>query len=197
MRATTALIAILVSAPALADDSSPIPWSRARLLSWSDFTGPVPADADARRVAATTASISWSFKYEVVRSDDRCTFTITEISSVAEFIPDSSWVRPTHMTPVVLEHEHGHFDIAHYYSQEFIAATRDLVGFRGECRGRSNRQATANAEDAIRGRLGAVYDDVWSRYRAHQEAYDEETRHGSAEPAQDRWTADIAALLAE
>jgi len=195
MRPLFILLALITAAAAGADDTAVIEWSPQRPLTWSDFLDSVPRTADEIRVAATTASISWSYKYSVAHSSARCTFTITEIGSVAGFHPGSSWVRAEHRNPGVLAHEQGHFDIAQIYREKFIAATRELIGFSDECLGRNKRTAAEDSERRIAEIVGSVYEEIWNQYRSHQEQYDADTVHGSDTAAQARWTEDIHALL--
>jgi hypothetical protein len=196
MRSLLLVLALYVcDSRALADDASPIPWSQARLLTWADFVSPVPGDIDAERVAATTAAISWSYKYTVEMTSTTCRYTITEIRSTAYFLPDESWVRPGHRNPEVLQHEQGHFDIAQIHSERFEAQTRDLLDLSGDCQGRNKRAAARFSEESIARILGAEYEAIWSEYRNHQEAYDGDTRHGSDATEQARWTGEILSML--
>jgi hypothetical protein len=187
------LLAIGLLQTSAADQT--IEWSQEQRLSWQDFTGSVPRGADEIRVAATTASLPWSYRYTVVVSGSSCHYTIAEIQSSALFHPDASWVRPGHATDAVLEHEQGHFDITQIFRQRFSAATADQTGREHECRGRTRRRAAADAERDIAERIGTLYDDTWRRYRAEQERYDAETRHGMDAAAQARWTEDIGRRL--
>ena len=195
MRASVTLVILVAALAAFADDSNVIAWSPTRSLSWDDFQGPVPRAGDDKRVAATTASISWSFRYSVAGSASACSYTINEITSVANFHPDLSWVRPDKKKPGVLEHEQGHFDIARVYSEKFEAAAHGLVGHRGDCRGSSKRRAMDYSEAEIADLIKPVYEDVWGQYRGLQETYDSETHHGSDVSVQARWTEAIAAML--
>jgi hypothetical protein len=146
-------------------------------------------------VASTTASLSWSFQYEIQWSPTSCLFRITHIDSAARFHPESSWVRPGHQTTDVLQHEQGHFDIAEIYKVAFEGQTQDLVNTSRECRGRSERQANQNAERELSRLIGSIYDDVWQQFQTQQNAYDTETRHGIDADAQARWTRKIADSL--
>jgi hypothetical protein len=54
------LLAIGLLQTSAADQT--IEWSQEQRLSWQDFTGSVPRGADEIRVAATTASLPWSYR---------------------------------------------------------------------------------------------------------------------------------------
>lgn len=184
---------MLVARAAGAD--TPIEWSPARLLTWDDFLGPVPANADRQRVAATAASLAWSYEYALERSGRSCLYRLVSIGSAAQFHPETSWARPEHRNAAILAHEQGHFDIAQIYKERFRSATRELVGQTHRCRGRSERRSRRNAEREIEKLVGSIYEDVWRSYRNEQEAYDAATRHGIDTEAQAEWSAKIATLL--
>ena len=185
----------LAAAAVLAEESDSFAWSATRALSWDDFAAAAAPDDGAERVAATTASILWSFDFRVRLAGDTCSYTITAIDSAAHFHPGESWVDPAHQTAAILAHEQGHFDIAEVYSRQFLAETRELIGTEGRCSGPSMRRATRESEDAIGEMLGAIYDQTWDAYRASQQRYDGETRHGTDAEAQSRWFNCIASLL--
>lgn len=195
MRRVLALL-LLLAVDTIATAAGPaIEWSSQRRLVWEDFRGPVPAGATDERVAATAASLSWSNEYSIAWSRDTCSFSIARIDSAALFHPETSWVRPGHRTPDVLEHEQGHFDIAQIFHHQFELETARLVGASRECRGRNQRAASRFAEREVGELIGTIYDEVWRQYRAEQEAYDHETRHGIDAAAQAAWTREIAARL--
>ena len=172
-----------------------IAWHAKRPLTWEDFQGPVPSGIDDKRVAATAASISWSYSYEIGWSSDECAFAIATLQSAASFSPEKSWVRSGHRTTAILEHEQIHFDIAQIYTEMFSSATRELVGTSRPCEGRNERRATRYVEREIARLVGSVYEDVWRQFQNRQEMYDSETRHGIDARAQARWTSEITAQL--
>jgi len=172
-----------------------IEWRADRPLSWDDFKGAVPRDADAVRVASTASSLAWSYAYQIEWSQHGCMYSIVKLESVARFLPDRSWVRPGHRTDAILEHEQGHFDIAQLYNQQFKAATEDLVGSARECDAQSERKAARAVESEISRIIGSLYEEVWRQYQLRQEAYDSETTHGIDREAQSRWTRTIAKSL--
>jgi hypothetical protein len=180
---------------ASANPAPAISWQADRPLTWADFQGPVPRTARKERVAATAASLSWSYEYEVQWSPGDCTYEITHIDTSALFDPGSSWVRPGHRTDAVLQHEQGHFDIAQIFEQKLRVRSRELVGVKRDCRGRSARQANRHAESAAADLMGQVFDQLWREYQDRQESYDRDTRHGIDRAAQAAWTLDIKAAI--
>ncbi len=192
-RAALLLAATFALAPGLA--AREIAWNSARRLTWDDFEGRVSRNAEPENVALTAATLSWTYEYEVRHSADACTYRITAIRSAAVFDTNQSWVRPGHRNEHVLDHEQGHFDITQIHKLVLDEAVQNLVGATGECRGRSLRRASADAEAEIAGRIGPIYDRVWANHARTQRAYDAETRHGLDAEAQRRWLDVIAAGL--
>ena len=193
--ASTVLAVVVAVAEVWAEDTDSFQWSATRRLTWDDFAGAVTREDGSERIAATTASIAWSYDFRVRMAGADCTYTLTAIDSAAHFHPAKSWVDPGHENAAVLAHEQGHFDIAELYSREFKTVTRDLIGTGYGCRAGLMGRATRDAEAALAGQLGAIYDQVWGRYRARQQAYDGDTRHGTDTDAQSRWDACIAVTL--
>lgn len=190
------LLVIATLAPIAAGAATPaIEWNPGRPLNWDDFLGSVPSRADASRVAESNTSISWSYRYEVEWQRDHCLFRILSIDSAAGFHPDSSWARPEHRTPAVLEHEQGHFDITRIYQREFAETTRELVGVSRECGGGGRARVARNIEREIDRLAGSVYDAVWQQHGKEQSAYDHETNHGIDSRIQAEWTSRIAEQL--
>lgn len=175
--------------------SREIPWSPERPLTWSDFEGTVPGQADPDNVAVTAASLGWAYEYDVSYSTSSCTYRITAIRSTVVFDTEQSWVRPGHRTPAVLEHEQGHFDIAQIHKLMFDEAVADLIGTQGMCEGGNARTASADAEDRIARVVKPVHERVWRDLMSVQDSYDAQTRHGMDAAAQQRWLERIAAGL--
>lgn len=189
-------IALIVAVPGIVT-ADEIVWRSDRPLTWNDFEGRVSDEGDERRVAATAASLGWSYGYEVEWSDAGCAYRITEIRSSAVFETGESWVKSDHREPDVLAHEQGHFDIAELYRRAFDAEAGPLLGTGGSCAGQTRRRVTRFVAEAIQARLGPVYDRVWADYNAAQAQYDAETEHGMAAAAQQRWTRQIADGLSD
>jgi hypothetical protein len=194
MRILCVMLLVFGSIRMAAADQS-FEWSHERPLTWDDFKGRVPRDADEKRVAATTASLVWSYRYTIALSDSACSYTIAEIHSGAKFHTDTSWVRPGHRTAAVLQHEQRHFDIAQIFHVRFDDAVAGLVGSSHACSGRNQRRAAEDAERSIARNIGSIYDEIWRNYEAEQQTYDRETGHGTDAAAQARWSQDIESRL--
>ena len=162
-------------------------WTAEAPLQWQDFQGPVDSSASADRVAMTAASLSWGYSYGLERGNGRCLYRINSVDVHAIFNRRDSWVRPGHETDRVLEHEQGHFDLTQLFKLELEALTRGLVGVRRECKGDSVEAASSYAEREAAGAVSVVAERIWSEHVAAQEAYDDQTRHGTAGDAQRAW----------
>ena len=195
-RAILITLASIAALPGLvaADE---IVWQADRPLAWSDFRGRVSDDGNEHRVASTTASLGWTYGYEVEWSDEACTYRITDILSSAVFLTAESWVKPDHRAPDVLAHEQGHFDIAEIYRRAFEAETRPFVSARASCTGQSRKRVTRFIASEIEARLGTVYESIWAEFNATQERYDAETEHGIAAQVQRQWIDRIAGGLGD
>ena len=172
-----------------------IVWSAARPLDWNDFRGRVPGGTDAENVAATAASLGWTYEYEFERSASGCRYHVTAIRATAIFHSESSWVKPGHETAAVLEHEQGHFDLTQVSRLMFEAQTRALVGMRGTCAGRNANRTSKRIAAEITARIEPIYEQIWQSHLALQERYDRDTRHGIATDTQRNWNRSIAAGL--
>jgi hypothetical protein len=189
--AACALVLLIfgVDAPAAED----IGWSSGRALRWADFVGRVDADAPPENIAATAASLTWTYGYETVVDGGACSYRITTAHAEAVFHPHRSWVRPNHATADVLRHEQGHFDITQIHKLMFDALVAPLIDATYRCEGRTRRQISARVEAEIRAQLEPIYDDVWDNHLRTQAAYDAETHHGSSGDPQAAWTRAIEA----
>lgn len=185
------LLAGLAATAARADE---IAWSPDRLLTWADFAGPVARDTAPENVALTAASLGWSYEYVVESSSGECRFRVTNITALATFDRNRSWAKPEHRTAAVLAHEQGHFDITQIHKILFESLTRDHVGTTGPC-GTSARRRSKLVTAAIEARVGPIYESVWQRHNAMQQAYDLETGHGTDAAAQAEWSRRIDAAL--
>ncbi len=135
----------------------------------------------------TAASLTWGYSYVLERGNGRCVYRIDSVDVRAIFNRQDSWIRPGHLTERVLEHEQGHFDITQLYKLKLEALTRDLVGVRRPCQGESVEAASSYAEREAGRAVSDVADKIWSEHVAAQEAYDDQTRHGTERDAQRAW----------
>ena len=142
-----------------------ITWSKNKKLSWSDFKGPVPYDADERTAAATFCGIG--FETNTITNSNKD----LKIRVYNTFYINDSWARPEEMNEYVLAHEQGHFDLCELY-------TRKL----------RERMSQARVDvNTLRPTLRGIYEKLQSEYRARQEQYERETAHGVNLSEQERW----------
>lgn len=190
-----ALLAMPAGAQTRVPDSPGIPWSEDRPLEWSDFQGEVDPNAPAETVAATAASLQWSYRYErVAGRRGPCIFRITGVETAAEFHPRDSWVKPGYRTDHVLSHEQGHFDLTQIHKLMLDRAVRGIVGVERPCPGRD--ATMADIEAAAAELVTPVGEGVWRDLGRVQDRYDGQTGHGMDAAAQREWSARIARALA-
>lgn len=176
--------------PAYAEPTSrsgDLEWAAQTPLRWEDFQGPVDPSAAPERVAMTAASLSWGYTYGLERGGGRCVYRITSIDVRAIFNRKDSWIRPGHLTDRVLEHEQGHFDIAQLFKLKLEELARELVSVRWPCEGESVEAASGYAERGAGRIVSDLGQRIWSEHVAAQEAYDDQTRHGTVPDVQAQW----------
>jgi len=145
-------------------------WSDSRKLTWEDFRGAVNAQSD-ESAAATHCGIG--FKTNIAEGNKPGIFVYNT------FYVNKSWVRPDAKISGILDHEQGHFDLCEIY-------TRKL-------RERMN-SFNFNTPD-VKQALLSIYSEVNSEYERRQQAYEEETTHGTNIPQQKKWQASITREL--
>ena len=188
-------LALFAASAGTAVDADEIAWEAERPLRWSDFRGSVPRNTDEANVAATAASLGWTYAYEFERSGGGCIYRITNVQAAATFHSENSWVKPGFETAEVLEHEQGHFDITEIYRRTFETRTRELVGTTGACQGRTSKRASTRIAREISARIEPIYDALWAEHNQRQADYDLATGHGMFAAAQQDWTRRIAAAV--
>ena len=149
-------------------------WNAARPLSWEDFQGPIRAGSAARTAAETSCGIA--VETSLVPSGGKARIYVFNT-----FDKRASWVKPGKESPGILEHEQGHWDICELYTRK-MQARFDRIHITG-----ANLNRTVNE----------IYNAVSREYLERQEQYEEETKHGVTEEAQQRWTRMILKELEE
>ncbi len=147
-------------------------WSAANPLRWTNFQGPIPETADSSIAAQTVCGIFISTNS--VTENEPVTVTVTN-----GFDTLRSWCRRGHISPAVLQHEQGHWDICEIYTRQLRSrfASKQILG------------SSLNSE------VPRIYQEVLAEYHARQQAYEKETAHGLDTMAQQRWNKQIAAEL--
>lgn len=150
-----------------------IVYTKNKLVNWSDFKGPVPANFP----AVANSAVGFMYRAGMVSEgrDLKISIRIT-----AFFIRPQSWVKEKDKSDYILEHEQRHFDIARYgaerFRQKLLAATF----------------SDGRAGDII----NKAYQEAWSEYQALQIQYDEETEHSINTAKQNNWNDKITGWLA-
>lgn len=146
-------------------------WHEHGKLSWDDFKGPVTTTHE-ESAAATCCAIG--FKTLVPAGAAK-----PEVVVYNTFYVNKSWVRPDAQIQSILDHEQGHFDLCELY-------TRVL---------RDRMAGIDLLKPGVKQQLMQIYADVSREYEERQQAYEEETAHGTIIGEQKRWQGLIAAEL--
>ncbi len=138
-------------------------WNEHSKLSWEDFRGDVLAETE-RSAAATHCGIGFKTKTEGAAKKPKVVVYNT-------FYTSKSWVRPDAKVPAILEHEQGHFDLCEIYTRK-LRIRMDQFDF---------------SVSDIRTALMNIYDEISHEYESRQQAYEQETVHGTNIAAQKHW----------
>lgn len=147
--------------------NSQIPWRAERLLSWSDFKGPVPENP-----SAAAKSITW-IDLNVAEGD----LGQTKYIVTTYFDTDSYYISDL-ADSNLLKHEQGHFNITEAGARE-LRAYIDLI------------KSSDVAELLIKSEL----DSVNFRVAKIHSTYDLETGHGMLKEKQVFWNFKIDSML--
>jgi len=145
-------------------------WGEHGKLSWDDFRGAVNAASD-ESAAATHCGIGFK--------TNNGTGTRPTITVYNTFYATKSWVKPDAKLPTILDHEQGHFDLCEIYTRKL----RDRMN-----------QFDFNVADIKQGLLN-IYAEVNSEYERSQQAYEQETIHGTNISQQKKWQEVISRQL--
>ena len=158
--------------PAAETQAAQFQWREHARLSWEDFKGEVNATHD-ESAPATCCSIG-------IKTNTPVAGGKTEVEVFNKFYTNKSWVRANARIQSILDHEQGHFDLCEVY-------TRKL----------KERIAACDLGNAtVKQQLMVAYAEISREYESRQQAYEQETIHGTDQDAQRRWQATIAAELA-
>ena len=148
-----------------------IPWEATRKLSWDDFKGSVPPDAEP--TATTASGISYEYSANLIHYEVKLDFKVT-----AYFYPNESWYKPNICDAHILQHEQLHFDISEVFARRMRIKLR-------------NTSFTENVKSEIR----AIYKETLKELEELQDKYDWETNFSRNPEAQERWNAQIKEAL--
>lgn len=147
-------------------------WKDHNKLSWEDFRGPVNAQTD-EAAAATHCSIG--FKTNMNNASGK-----PEVIVYNKFYINKSWVRSDAKIPDILRHEQGHFDLCELYTRKLKQRMDEF-----------NFSASVNLKQD----LYNIYNEISLEYEKRQQAYEQETSHGTNLSVQRNWTNAIAGEL--
>jgi Bacterial protein of unknown function (DUF922) len=159
-----------------------------RRLTWDDFTReedvPPPGPGESAQAAATKTDvpdIAVSFRTVLgsvppkVRIDDNLTVKIVfdaKASWRAVWVKD----RPQAERDWLLQHEQGHYNIAALMARDFFL---DVMPLKGKVYGKQ--------KDAL-DEISKLKSSTLSKIDPLQTRYDDDTKHGSDQAVQNRWT---------
>jgi len=171
-----------------------LPWRENRPLTWDDFQGDPPEDAEEREEAAEihmSLSYSWQARVWLDRASGKWKAHITAVTTANIMDRPKSWVLPAHRTPELLSHEQKHFDLNEVYRRLLDAALQKFVCT--EVTGATKDEAEENAKKM----LDETFDTVNKKCDEVQNQYDRETDHGRDADKQKEWDRKIAGWLAD
>lgn len=146
-------------------------WDSTTKLTWKNFKGAIPLDADA---AATTASgISYKYAANLLHHEVKIDAEVT-----AFFYPNESWYKPNECDDYILEHEQLHFDIAELFARKMRI-----------------RLNNTSFSDNVKAEIRNIYNEILQELSDLQEQYDLETNFSRNRDAQLRWNAQIFEAL--
>jgi hypothetical protein len=152
--------------PAFGDiEPAMIPWTEAKKLEWSDFSGFIPTDSKEN-------SSTWSnfdFNYNWIEIDGE---VVVQLETSTFFDPSRSWVKKDAQSKELLQHEQVHFNISELQSRYF---KQEVYGYPF---------AGADIEEQFE----SLFSLQQERLAMMQEKYEQETDHGRNKEEQARWT---------
>jgi len=151
--------------------SDQFPWSETRKLSWDDFRGAARPAAD-EFAAVTHCGIGFKLNAAVPGATP-------QVAVYNKFYANQSWVRNDAKIPSILEHEQGHFDLCEIYTRKLREQMSDVD------------INTPNVKNV----LMTIYSAINSAYERRQQAYEQETAHGTNINQQKKWVKMMAAEL--
>ena len=167
------LFILLLPLSLLAQDSK-IPWTQSVKLTWSDFEAPV--DASSEFYAWTQYYFNYNYKWD---GEGKVTVNVK-----TSFVKNQSWRNTSKsLSPVLLKHEQGHFDLAEVYGRKMRKA------YTAYC---FSHKHTANTKTEI----DDIFNKLLDETHVAQAQYDQQTGHSRAIGQQEEWNTKIAAMLA-
>ncbi len=152
-------------------DNGKLVWKEDRKLQWSDFKGtPISHPSF---VASTNTGLNFGYSYTLAHNTVSVDFSVESF-----FNPQKSWYLPKEVSPEILRHEQGHFDISELHAR--ILRKR-----------LSEKKFSKNVKREIEG----IYLQVEKQRKAMQRKFDAETDHSRNEKKERFWENYIAQQL--
>lgn len=183
MERGTMILALLLAIAALgraADEAAPTrrPY-RDGPLTAEDFQGTPEANSPYK--AWTSANLQFRYAYRYRTQNRQTVVTLTEIDVWAEVERDKSWNRRP-KDPLLMDHEQGHFDIAHAHALEAQAKLRETLGTAKALK--TSGPSEAKAAELLQQKLREAVEAYVEALREANRQYDKDTTSGSDAAAQ-------------
>ncbi len=168
------------------EDDNTIFWSDDYFLKWEDFRGEPDLQKTAEAESNVGLDIVHELEYEQTQS--KIKFRFKKFTVKAIFLKATSWKKDNmleHHKPYVLNHEQGRFDIA----QEYVHVAYERLHYEFDSKSYSVKGKTqdeiANNGRRISDKMAkAVMDEVFSKFDATQQEYENETKYGTIDQKQ-------------
>jgi hypothetical protein len=162
------LVLALLACALVKAQTTDIPWTAERRLTWDDFKGRV--DRSSNKAAMTDSGISMAVS---------CDGGVPNATVSCSFSPKRSWLRGEG-TPDLLRHERLHFDITELFARKL----RKELAAISDCR-------------VLAKKAEAMHSQMFDASSKYQDRYDRETQHGTRPEEQTEWQQRIEKELAE
>jgi predicted secreted Zn-dependent protease len=113
--------------------------------------------------------------------------TISNVVVSVNFDRSQSWVDPNSKFDELLNHEQGHFDLAHIYGKRLRSEVA-TIGSRTSTADELGL-ALSQASAELNGAIDQFYYQFMDHYEGEQARYDAETNHSQNLDAQNQWNA--------
>ena len=156
---------ICLTSMAPQNDQDELIWSPWQRLSWKNFT---------KRTGPE--ELYKAFTYSGIRYTIEGKDGLAQVNCIPYFLASESWVHTEHMTPELLVHEQGHFDITAVYAMRMQSVMSEIEVPIAEFK-----------EKNYQDRAQVIFDSVYTAMESRQRMYDEDTHHGIDKPKQMEW----------
>jgi hypothetical protein len=174
MKRIALILLVFLATTSCMAQSHKLPWKEGSKLTWTDFSGKADLSSD------FWAYTGYIFGY-TIRGDEDDKITV-ELNCY--FDKSRSWKKPEKkLTPEILVHEQGHFDLAEFYGRRMRRAFAEYA-------------ATHKYSDKASAEIEAIFNKMNAECQALQDKYDSETDHSKVTEKQEEWNKKIPEMLA-